>query len=120
LVVEGGRVIDAQNSSREFEAVLEDIRAADGEVWLREFGLGMNRAFGPDRTVSDIGTFERMCGVHLSLGAKHHTYNKPNIRKKTARRHVDVFVDTQRVLIDDEVIYQDGGWLGHAAGRPRG
>ncbi len=110
LVVEEGRVVAAEHSTSEFERVLASIRADDGEVWLRELGLGMNRAFTQERTVSDIGTFERMCGVHLSLGAKHATYNKPNIRKKTARHHVDVFVITESVELDGDVIYRDGAW----------
>lgn len=110
LVVERGRVVAAEDSTPEFERVLASIRADDGEVWLRELGFGMNRAFNQERTVSDIGTFERMCGVHLSLGAKHATYNKPNIRKKTARHHVDVFVITESVQLDDDLIYRDGAW----------
>lgn len=111
LVVERGRVVDALDSTPEFDVVLANIRADDGEVWLRELGLGMNRAFTQERTVSDIGTFERMCGVHLSLGSKHAIYNKPNVRKKTARHHVDVFVLTDAVRLDDEQVYGDGAWI---------
>jgi len=113
LVIEKGRVTDTINSTTEFEQVLANIRADEGEIWLRELGLGMNKSFTQDRTVSDIGTFERMCGIHLSLGAKHGVYNKPNIRKKTAKHHVDVFVLTESVILDDEVVYRDGGWLVH-------
>ena len=77
---------------------------------MRELGFGMNRAFSFERTVSDVGAFERMCGVHLSLGAKHMSYNKPNIKKRAARQHVDVFVHTDSVTLDGEVIYQGGAW----------
>ena len=111
LIVEQGRVTGAIDSTNEFETVLANIRADDGAVWVRELGFGMNRAFTQERTVSDIGTFERMCGVHLSLGSKHATYNKAAIRKKTARHHVDVFVITESVLLDDEPIYSDGAWI---------
>jgi len=111
LIINKGRVTDTINSTTEFDQVLANIRADEGEVWLRELGLGMNKSFTQDRTVSDIGTFERMCGIHLSLGAKHGIYNKPNIRKKTAKHHVDVFVVTKSVILDDEVIYRDGAWL---------
>lgn len=110
LVVERGRVTGALDASPEFERVLADIRADEGEVWLRELGFGMNRAFTRERTVSDIGTFERMCGVHLSLGSKHATYSKPNVSRKTARHHVDVFAVTEAVRLDDEVIYRHGAW----------
>jgi aminopeptidase len=111
LVVNKGRVTDAIDSTEEFDQVLASIRRDEGEVWLRELGFGLNRAFTLDRMVSDIGTFERMCGVHLSLGAKHGSYNKPNIRKATAKYHVDVFADTTTVTLDDEVIYREGRWL---------
>ena len=111
LVIEKGRVIDALNSTPEFDTVLANIRADEGEVWLRELGFGMNRAFTRDRIVDDIGTYERMCGIHLSLGAKHGVYSKPLIKRKEAKYHVDVFAITESVLLDDEVVYQDGSWV---------
>ncbi len=70
----------------------------------------MNCAFTKDRMVSDIGTYERMCGIHLSLGAKHGVYNKPPIRRSEAKHHVDVFAVTECVMLDDEVVYRDGAW----------
>jgi leucyl aminopeptidase (aminopeptidase T) len=90
---------------------LANIRADEGQVWVREVGLGLNRAFTQEKMVSDIGTFERMCGVHLSLGAKHGSYNKPNIKKSAAKYHVDVFALTESVTLDGEIIYRDGEWL---------
>ena len=111
LVIEKGRVTAVENSTPEFDAVLAAIREHEGEVWLRELGFGLNRAFTQERTVTDIGTFERMCGVHLSLGAKHPTYNKPNIRKRSARFHVDVFAVTVAMRLDETVVYRDGAWL---------
>jgi aminopeptidase len=111
LVVEKGRVADAIDSTPAFERVLANIRADEGVVWLRELGFGMNRAFTLERTVKDVGTLERMCGVHLSLGAKHASFTKPQIKKRKARHHVDVFVITESVTLDDEAIYRAGAWL---------
>jgi aminopeptidase len=110
LTIEKGRVSQVANSTPEFDKVLANIRADEGEVWLRELGFGMNRALSKDKSVSDIGTFERMCGIHLSLGAKHGLYNKPQIRKSTARHHVDVFAVTEGVYLDDCPVYEDGAW----------
>jgi aminopeptidase len=110
LVVAKGRVTEAIDSTPDFDQVLEKIRADEGEVWLRELGFGMNRAFSRDRMVDDIGTYERMCGIHLSLGAKHGVYSKPNIRRTTARYHIDVFAVTEAVYLDDELVYRDGAW----------
>lgn len=111
LVVQRGRVEEALNSTAEFDRVLENIRADEGEVWVRELGLGLNRAFTRERMVSDIGSYERMCGIHLSLGAKHAVYKKPNFNRKSAWHHVDVFVVTESVSFDDQVVYHDGAWV---------
>ena len=111
LVIERGRVVEAIDATPEFEQVLANIRADEGEIWLRELGFGMNRALTRERTVSDIGTYERMCGVHLSLGAKHGVYAKPDIRRASARYHIDVFAITEVVLLDDDVVYRDGAWV---------
>jgi hypothetical protein len=110
LAVSKGRVTNAINSTSAFDEVLEKIHADEGEIWLRELGFGLNRAFSKERTVNDIGTFERMCGIHLSLGAKHGTYNKPNIRRASARYHVDVFAATETMMLDDEIVYCNGRW----------
>jgi len=110
LVVKRGKVTDVIDSTPAFDEVLARIRADEGEVWLRELGFGMNRAFTQERLVTDIGSFERMCGIHLSLGAKHGVYAKSNIRRATAKYHVDVFAVTHTVALDGEIVYRDGAW----------
>jgi aminopeptidase len=110
LVVERGRVVEALGSTGDLDRVLDVIRAEEGEVWIRELGFGMNRAFSRDRRVADVGAFERVCGVHLSLGARHGVYKKPHLNHREVRYHVDSFVVTDRVLLDDEVVYADGAW----------
>ena len=111
LIISGGQVVDAENSTAEFDQVLTNIRADEGVVSLRELGFGMNRAFSKTRTVSDIGTYERMCGIHLSLGAKHGVYTKPGFKRKDARFHIDVFAVTDAVFLGDVQVYADGRWL---------
>lgn len=110
LIVEKGQVIATEDSTSEFDAVLANIRADEQVVWLREIGFGLNRAFTKDRSVSDIGSFERMCGVHLSLGAKHGIYGKPNFKRGDGKYHIDVFAVTEQVSLDEQVIYLDGAW----------
>ena len=109
LVIERGRVAGVVDSTPHFDEVLAKIRA-DEELWVRELGFGMNRAFTRTRRVSDVGTYERMCGVHLSLGAKHGVYNKPVVKRKEAKYHVDVFPVTERVLLDGDEIFSDDAW----------
>jgi aminopeptidase len=110
LVIEKGRVVGAENSTEEFDKVLAVIRKDEGEVWLRELGFGMNKAFSRDRHVPDVGAFERVCGVHLSLGGRHGVYKKPHLNHREVRYHVDSFVVTSRVLLDDDVVYENGDW----------
>ena len=110
LIIEKGRVTGTEHATPEFLEMLEIIRAHEGEVWVRELGFGMNRAFSREQMVNDIGTYERMCGIHLSLGAKHGVYAKPQFKRKDARYHVDIFAVTQAVYLDDERVYQDGSW----------
>jgi aminopeptidase len=110
LVIEKGRVVGTVDATPEFERLLEIIRADEGEVWVRELGFGMNRAFTRERRVNDIGTYERMCGIHLSLGAKHGVFPKPGFKRKDARYHVDIFAVTEAVYLDGERVYADGQW----------
>jgi len=109
LVVERGRVAGVVDSTPHFDEVLAKI-SADEELWVRELGFGMNRAFTRTRRVSDVGTYERMCGVHLSLGAKHGVYNKPVVKRKEAKYHVDVFPVTEQVLLDGDVVFAGDAW----------
>lgn len=111
IIVERGRVVAAENATPAFQQVLDIIRADEGEVWVRELGFGLNRAFTRERRVDDIGTYERMCGIHLSLGAKHGVYPKPGFKRKDARYHIDVFVVTDAVYLGDERVYRDGAWI---------
>ncbi|PWF55482.1 hypothetical protein C7C56_001635 [Massilia glaciei] len=111
LTIEKGRVTGADNATPEFARLLEIIAADEGEVWVRELGFGMNRAFTRELRVNDIGTYERMCGIHLSLGAKHGVYTKPGFKRKDARYHVDIFAVTEAVYLDQQLVYRDGGWI---------
>jgi hypothetical protein len=110
LIVERGRVAETIGATSSFDDVLRMIRADEGEVWIRELGFGMNRAFSRERRVSDVGAFERVCGVHLSLGARHGVYKKAHLNHREVRYHVDSFVVTERVELDDEVVYAEGAW----------
>ena len=110
VVIEKGIIVDAPGAPAEFIAVLDQIRA-DEELWVRELGFGMNRALTKQRRLTDIGSYERMCGIHLSLGQKHTIYAKPGMPKRSSRYHVDVFVDVTTVTIDGEIIFRNGAYL---------
>lgn len=109
VVIKEGVLVDAPDAPPEFIAVLDQIRA-DEELWVRELGFGMNRALTRHRILTDIGSYERMCGIHLSLGQKHTIYAKPGFPKRSSRYHVDVFVDVTEVEIDGQIVFRDGAY----------
>ncbi len=111
IIIENGKLIDTKNSTPEFDAVLDMIKAEeDGMVLVRELGLGLNKAFSKDMVVSDMGTYERMCGIHLSLGAKHGIYAKEGHKRNSGKFHIDIMLDTTIFEIDSEVVFRDERW----------
>ncbi|HCC83239.1 TPA: hypothetical protein DEP96_00135 [Candidatus Uhrbacteria bacterium] len=110
VVIKEGIIVDAPDAPPEFVDILDQIRM-DEQLWVRELGFGMNRAMTRDIRLTDIGSYERMCGIHLSLGQKHTIYAKPGFPKRSSRYHVDVFVDVTAVTIDGEVVFKDGRYL---------
>ncbi len=109
VIIEKGIIVETENATQEFLDVLAKIRAEEA-LWVRELGFGMNRAMTRSRLLADIGSYERMCGIHLSLGQKHTIYAKPGMPKRSSRYHVDVFVDVITVTIDGEIVFKDGSY----------
>ena len=110
IVIENGQLVKTENTTDAFEAVLTMIKEEEQVVWVRELGLGLNRAFSPNKTVSDMGTFERMCGLHLSLGVKHGIYGKEGFKRNSGTFHIDVMIDTTTFAIDNKVVFREGAW----------
>jgi len=111
IIIKDGILVDCENSTSEFDEVLSIIREGEEVVWVRELGFGLNRGMTKTKIVSDIGSYERMCGVHLSLGRKHGMYAKPGFKRGDGKFHVDIFLDTTMVTLDDEVVFKDEGWV---------
>ena len=111
LIIKEGQVVDCENSTAAFDEMLFMIREVEDVVWVRELGFGMNRAFTKTQIVSDTGSYERMCGIHISLGAKHGMYGKPGFKRRDGKFHIDVFVDTHTVSLDNEMVFKDGAWI---------
>ena len=109
-VISGGILVDAPGSPESFRIVLEEIRKEEHQVRLRELGFGLNRAMNIHKRVSDVSVYERMNGIHLSLGGKHTLYTKPGY-PKSSRFHVDIFAEVVRVDIDDQTVYHDQAYV---------
>lgn len=110
LTIENGIIVKTENAPDEFISIIDQIRE-DEVLTLRELGFGMNRAMTRTRFLTDIGSYERMCGIHLSLGGKHTIYAKAGFPKRSSKYHVDVFVDVTSVEIDGETVFKDGAYV---------
>lgn len=99
-------ILSAPDGPEGFKEMLEMIEEKS-PVHVREFGLGLNPAIGKGRIINDVTAFERMRGLHLSLGSKHSIYKKPGLPRKAAGYHIDVFLDLEQIKIDDEVVFEN-------------
>lgn len=109
LTIKEGTIVDVQDPTEEFTEILNEIREEEG-LWVRELGFGMNRAMTRTRTLPDIGSYERMCGIHLSMGGKHTIYKKQGFPKRTSHYHVDIFAAVKEVTIDSQTVWKDGAY----------
>jgi hypothetical protein len=48
--------------------------------------------------------------VHLSLGRKHGMYAKPGFKRGDGKFHVDIFIDTKTVTLDDDIVFENEAW----------
>jgi len=110
VVIKEGVIVDTPGAPESFTSIMDKIKE-DEELWVRELGLGMNRAMTRNRILNDVGSYERMCGIHLSIGKKHTIYKKDGFPKRSSKYHVDVFVDVTEVTIDGVVVYEGGRYV---------
>ena len=108
--VEGGFVI-SHNGPKCFDDVFQLIKTEhpEGKVYVRELGIGLNRYIKRNQRLGDPIAYERQEGLHFSLGMKHGIYAKklwPKYGKKFNQRfHIDVYVNIDKILIDDILVY---------------
>ena len=109
--VKEGLVVGWQeNAPESFGKIISNIKEFERPI-IREIGFGLNRAITRERYVQDITAFERILGMHFSLGEKHSVYKKEGITAHKAKFHVDVFPIVDRVLADGEVIFENGRYI---------
>ena len=109
--IENGRVVSwANNTPQAFIDIVTLIKQSERPI-IREIGFGLNRAITREKYLNDITAFERILGMHLSLGEKHSVYKKDTIITHKARFHVDLFPLVDSVYADDHLIFKDGKYL---------
>lgn len=100
----------SEDAPETFAKVISNIKEFERPI-IREIGFGLNRAITRERYMQDITAFERILGLHFSLGEKHSVYKKEGITAHKAKFHVDVFPVVDRVTADGEVIFENGKYL---------
>lgn len=102
--VHQGILTPEPDSPEEFKRLIELIKAEE-RVLVRELGVGLNRALSREHPVNDITSFERVLGLHLSLGEKHGVYKKPGLVPTKTRYHIDVFPYFERLEVDGVTVF---------------
>jgi aminopeptidase len=106
--IEKGLIIGyGDNAPIEFRQIVELVKTYERPL-IREIGFGLNRAITKERYLGDITAFERILGMHMSLGEKHSVYKKPDIRTNKSKFHIDLFLQIDQVICDEEVIFEGG------------
>ena len=110
IKVENGFVVSHTGDSG-FNEIYEMIKTEhpEGKVYVREFGLGLNKGIPRFSRIGDPIAYERQEGLHFSLGMKHGIYQKklwPKYGKKFFQRyHIDVYINLEEMYFDQELIY---------------
>ncbi len=99
----------SENTPASFVAIMDMIKSYERPL-VREIGFGLNPAITKERYVNDITAFERILGLHFSLGEKHSVYKKPGITTHKTKFHVDVFPVIDRIEADGDTIFRDGAY----------
>lgn len=106
-IVRDGLIEPGPDAPPAFASVIEMIKAAERPL-VREFGLGLNRAISREKPLDDITAFERVYGLHLSLGEKHGVFKKPGFSAHNTRYHIDIFPAVDRILVDGKTVFEGG------------
>jgi aminopeptidase len=108
-IKEGIVVGYADDAPQMFVEVYEAVKTLERPL-IREIGFGLNRSMTKEKYLGDITAFERILGLHLSMGEKHSVYKKEGIIAKKSRFHVDLFLATDYVVCDGKTIFKDGAY----------
>jgi aminopeptidase len=100
----------SDNTPPLFPKIVAQVQTNERAI-IREIGFGMNRAITREHYLNDITAFERILGLHFSLGEKHTVYKKQGITPDKTRYHVDLFPVVDEVMADNKVIFKDSTYL---------
>ncbi len=114
IAIENGNVVGG-DFPENFQPLIDMLKMenADGKIPVREFGLGLNRGISPTHTLTEATAFERVAGLHLSMGMKHGAYQKKFKKNKELqqRYHVDIYPLVKRIWIQDTLVFDSGAFV---------
>jgi hypothetical protein len=116
IKIEDGIVVGyGDNAPKDFIDIYNDVKNYETPM-IREVGFGLNKAITKERYLGDITAFERIYGMHLSMGEKHSVYKKEGLISKKTKYH-DLFPVVDKVTFinkeskSEEIIFQDGKYV---------
>lgn len=109
--INSGMVVGwSTNAPDAFKNVIAQVQTNERAL-IREIGFGLNRAITREHYLKDITAFERILGMHFSLGEKHTVYKKQGITADKTRYHVDLFPVVTNVYADDVTLFKNGEYI---------
>ena len=109
--IEHGEIIwYADNTPSLFIEILDLVRSYERPI-IREIGFGLNRAITREHYLRDITAYERVYGMHLSLGEKHSVYKKSGLTTNKTKFHIDIFPLVDKVIADNKVVFENGKYV---------
>jgi hypothetical protein len=104
--IEKGLIVGwGKDAPQDFVDIVNLVKSYERPL-IREIGFGLNRAITRDHYLGDITAFERILGMHFSLGEKHSVYKKDGITTNKTKFHVDLFPVVTKVLADNTLIFE--------------
>ena len=111
IKIENGQVTSwADNTPQSFINIINLVKEYERPL-IREIGFGLNRAISKDKPLNDITAFERILGMHLSLGEKHSVYKKEGLATKKTKFHIDLFPVVDYATVNGEKIFENGKYF---------
>ena len=108
VFIEKGLIVGwGENAPESFIHMVAQVKNSERPL-MREIGFGLNRAITRENYLKDITAFERILGMHFSLGEKHTVYKKEGIKADKTRFHVDLFPVVDGVYADGVCIFENG------------
>lgn len=96
----------SQNTPLDFIEILEMIKKSEDEIFVRELWFWLNPDISKINPLSDVNSYERKVGFHMSIWKKHGIYRKKIHRKIVQRYHIDIFPDIDKIFLDDKKIFE--------------